>query len=52
MVYDIGATSVNVSVVSVMSGLYRVVAEHSNPSLGGRNFDTAVAKHFAFEFQR
>ncbi|XP_065180447.1 heat shock 70 kDa protein 14-like [Sycon ciliatum] len=52
VVYDIGATSVNVSVVSVMSGLYRVVAEHSNPSLGGRNFDTAVAKHFAFEFQR
>ena len=52
LVFDMGGTSVNTSIVSVVGGLYRIVASYSNDNLGGVSFDKAITRHFAAEFQR
>ena len=52
LVYRLGGTSLDVTVVAVTSGMYRVLATESEPRLGGSNFDEVLMHHLATEFKR
>jgi hypothetical protein len=51
-VYRLGGTSHDVSVVSVINGMYRIIAYERDGTLGGRNFDELIVHHLALEFKR
>ncbi|KAG5845799.1 heat shock 70 kDa protein 14 [Anguilla rostrata] len=52
LVYKLGGTSLTVTVMEVNSGLYRVLATHTDHSTGGESFTHALAQHLASEFKR
>ena len=52
LVYRFGGTSLDVTVIAVSGGMYRVVATESDASLGGIKLDELLAQHLAAEFQR
>ena len=52
LVYRLGGTSLDVSVVNVSNGLYQILAaEHIN-TIGGRHFTQHLVNHFITEFNR
>jgi len=51
MFIDLGHSSYSVSIVSFIQGKLEVKATAFDAQLGGRNFDWALAKHVAAEFQ-
>ncbi|KAL4617947.1 heat shock 70 kDa protein 14 [Arapaima gigas] len=52
LVYKLGGTSLTVTVMEVNSGMYRVLATHTDHSTGGENFTQALAQHLAAEFKK
>uniref|UniRef100_A0A8C9TLT3 Heat shock protein 14 n=1 Tax=Scleropages formosus TaxID=113540 RepID=A0A8C9TLT3_SCLFO len=52
LVYKLGGTSLTVTVMEVNSGLYRVLATHTDHSTGGESFTQALAQHLASEFKK
>ncbi|KXJ18030.1 heat shock 70 kDa protein 14 [Exaiptasia diaphana] len=52
LVYRIGGTSQEATVVSVTNGMYRIIAHHLDSSLGGNEFDGIILQHLANEFKR
>ena len=50
--YRLGGTTLDVTVLVVNGGMYRVAAAESDTTLGGRKFDELLAHHLAAEFQR
>lgn len=51
VVADFGGTRSDSAVISVNSGVFTVVATHSDLTLGGRLLDNAVLAHLAKEFE-
>lgn len=52
LVYRLGGTSLDVTVIAVSGGMYRVVATENDSSLGGKKIDELLAQHLAAEFQK
>lgn len=52
VVYRLGGTSLDVTVLAISGGMYRVVATDNDTSIGGVKFDKLLAQHLAAEFQR
>lgn len=52
LVYRLGGTSLDVTVIAVSGGMYRVIATENDASLGGIKFDELLAQHLAAEFQK
>lgn len=52
LVYRLGGTTLDVTVLAVNGGMYRVVATEHDTALGGIKFDELLSQHLAAEFQR
>lgn len=52
LVFDLGAATCDASVLSISNGVFTIKASASDAYLGGQNFDEALMKHFAREFNR
>ncbi|KAI7870789.1 heat shock protein 70 family [Spinellus fusiger] len=52
VVCDLGAHSFDVTVLTVRSGIYSVVATAHDTKLGGSSFDDLLITHFAAEFKK
>ncbi|XP_068710647.1 heat shock 70 kDa protein 14-B-like [Montipora foliosa] len=52
LVYRLGGTSFDVTVIAINGGMYRVVAVENDASLSGVKFDELLAQHLASEFKR
>ena len=52
LVYRLGGTSLDVTLIAVSGGMYRVVATENDASLGGIKFDELLAQHLAAEFRK
>ena len=52
VVYRLGGTSLDVTVLAISGGMYRVVATDNDKYIGGVKFDKLLAQHLAAEFQR
>ncbi|XP_072529085.1 heat shock 70 kDa protein 14 [Salminus brasiliensis] len=52
LVYKLGGTSLSVTALEVNSGMYRVLATHTDHSTGGESFTHALAQHLAAEFKK
>ncbi|XP_063074060.1 heat shock 70 kDa protein 14 [Engraulis encrasicolus] len=52
LVYKLGGTSLSVTALEVNSGMYRVLATHTDHSTGGENFTLALAQFLASEFKK
>lgn len=50
--YRLGGTTLDVTVLAVSGGMYRVVATEHDTTLGGIKFDELLSQHLAAEFQR
>ena len=50
--YRFGGTSLDVTVLAVSGGMYRVLATENDTTLGGIKFDELLARHLAAEFQK
>eukprot|EP00126_Sphaerothecum_destruens_P000401 Sdes_comp10454_c0_seq1m2151 len=51
VIVDLGSASFKVSIASFLKGKLSVLASAFDTSLGGRDFDEALTRHFAAEFQ-
>ena len=52
LVYNLGKWTLSLTLLRVVGGLYRTLASHTLPSLGGRLIDTAMVELLASEVQR
>ena len=52
LVYDLGGGTFDVSIIEVMSGVFRVLAIHGDTHLGGDDFDHRLIEHMAEEFKK
>uniref|UniRef100_A0A8K9VCU1 Heat shock protein 14 n=1 Tax=Oncorhynchus mykiss TaxID=8022 RepID=A0A8K9VCU1_ONCMY len=52
LVYKLGGTSLSVTVLQVNGGMFRVLNTHTDHSIGGESFTSALAQHLAAEFKR
>ncbi|XP_076861340.1 heat shock 70 kDa protein 14 [Brachyhypopomus gauderio] len=52
LVYKLGGTSLSVTALEVNSGMYRVLATHTDHSTGGESFTHALAQYLAAEFKK
>ena len=52
LVYRLGGTSLDVSVVSVSNGMYQILATQHVDTIGGRHFTDLLVKHFMSEFDK
>ncbi|TFK33773.1 Hsp70 protein-domain-containing protein [Crucibulum laeve] len=52
LIIDVGASSVNLTLLSLRSGLSYVLASSTTPNLGGDLIDDRIIKHFATEFTK
>lgn len=52
LVYKLGGASLNVTVMQVNGGIFRVLNSHTDHSIGGESFTEALAQHLATEFKR
>jgi molecular chaperone DnaK len=50
MVYDLGGGTFDVSIIEVVSGVFRVMAIHGDTHLGGDDFDRLLMTHLIHEF--
>jgi len=52
LVFDLGGSTFDVSVLSLAAGKLRVLSSLHDPHMGGRSFDLVLVDFFAKEFQR
>lgn len=52
LVFRLGGSSCDVSLVNVNSGMYHVIAESRKPHYGANQFDEILVENFANEFKR
>lgn len=52
LVYKLGGTSLNVTVLQINGGLIRVVSTYMDHGIGGESFTQALVQHLASEFKR
>ena len=52
LVYKLGGTSLELTVIAVCGGMYRIVSTYYDATMGGGVIDHILAEHFAAEFQR
>ena len=52
LVYDLGGGTFDVSIIEVMSGVFRVMAIHGDTHLGGDDFDKRLMDHLVEEFKK
>jgi molecular chaperone DnaK len=51
LVYDLGGGTFDVSIIEIMSGVFRVMGINGNTRLGGDDFDSRIVQHLAKEFK-
>jgi molecular chaperone DnaK len=51
LVYDLGGGTFDVSIIEVVSGVFRVMAIHGDTQLGGDDFDKLLMDHLVAEFK-
>lgn len=51
LVYDLGGGTFDVSIIEIMSGVFRVMGISGNTKLGGDDFDTRITDHLIAEFK-
>jgi len=52
LVFRLGGTSMDATLMSVNSGMYRCIGQESREDFGAKNFDNAIVKHLIQEFKR
>lgn len=52
MVVRVGGQSSDIAVVSVNSGMYRILSSVEASDIGGHQINNVLVEHFAAEFQR
>lgn len=52
LVYHLGGRTLQVTLISVNSGIYRIMDSIFDNSIGGEKFDDALVDHLATEFKR
>jgi len=52
LIYDIGGGTLDVTLLSIDSGIFEVKATAGDCRLGGEDFDTRLVQHFIGEFKR
>ena len=52
LVYHLGGNSLQVTLLAVNSGIYRIIDTIHSNKIGGRQFDDILLEHFASEFKR
>ena len=52
LVYDLGGGTFDVSIIEVISGVFRVMAIHGDTHLGGDDFDHRLMDHLVEEFKK
>jgi molecular chaperone DnaK len=52
LVYDFGGGPFDVSIIEIMSGVFRVLAIHGDSKLGGDDLDRRVMEHLSEEFKK
>ena len=52
MVYDLGGGTFDVSILDIGDGVVEVLSTNGNTKLGGDDFDDAIMKYLAAEFQK
>ncbi|HOR29182.1 MAG TPA: molecular chaperone DnaK [Candidatus Sumerlaeota bacterium] len=52
IVYDLGGGTFDVSIIEVMSGVFRVMAIHGDTQLGGDDFDKRIMDFLVEEFKK
>ena len=52
LVYRVGGTSLDATILNVTSGIYRVVASRTLRDLGGSHIDQLIVEYFATEFKK
>lgn len=52
MVYDLGGGTYDVSIIEVISGVFRVLAIHGDTKLGGDDFDKRIIDYLCDEFKK
>jgi molecular chaperone DnaK len=52
LVYDFGGGTFDVSIIEIMSGVFRVLAIHGDSKLGGDDLDRRVMEHLSEEFKK
>ncbi len=52
LVYDLGGGTFDVSIIEVMSGVFRVLAIHGDTHLGGDDFDHRLIEYMTEEFKK
>ena len=50
--YHLGGKSLNSTLISVNSGIYRIIDSIYDDSAGGEKFDEVLVQHLAAEFKR
>ncbi|MEN6624679.1 MAG: Hsp70 family protein [Candidatus Sumerlaeia bacterium] len=51
LVYDLGGGTFDVSIIEVISGVFRVMAIHGDTQLGGDDFDRLITEHLLNDFK-
>ena len=52
LIFDLGGGTFDVSLLTIDSGIFEVLATAGNTHLGGEDFDNLLVQHFATEFKR
>ena len=52
LVYHLGGRSLQITLISVNSGIYRIMDSIYDDSIGGGKFDEVLVQHLAAEFKR
>jgi hypothetical protein len=52
LVYDLGGGTFDVSIIEIISGVFRVLAIHGDTQLGGDDFDKRIIDFLCDEFKR
>eukprot|EP00029_Vermamoeba_vermiformis_P014069 TRINITY_DN90_c0_g1_i1.p1 TRINITY_DN90_c0_g1~~TRINITY_DN90_c0_g1_i1.p1 ORF type:complete len:652 (-),score=270.03 TRINITY_DN90_c0_g1_i1:119-2074(-) len=52
LIFDLGGGTLDVSLLTLESGVFEVKATHGNTHLGGADFDTRLVQHFVEQFKK
>ncbi|HNS32251.1 MAG TPA: molecular chaperone DnaK [bacterium] len=52
LVFDFGAGTLDVTIMDMMTGVFKVLSTHGDTQLGGTDMDEALVKHIVDEFKK